>query len=508
MLDRLKIALASYIFWIFAGALILRLIGIGFGYPFIFHPDEPSVVRSALGMRFDLNPGHFDWPHLYFYLNYFLYMIFGKARVLLEAIGLRTMISAVMPVIWDDTFVFYLISRIFSAFLGALTVFPVYMAARSFFNNKRIALFSALVLALIPYHIQISHYALVDVPMVFFFAWAMYFSSKILLSDKWSNYLWAGVFVGLAASTKYNGALSSLLVVSAHLLRILKTKEYQKVFDLRSVLQLFSAGALSILSFIVGTPFSVLDFRQFIRTDGPTGAFWQFKNVGNTGVITHLRQFYDVLFFRLTENFGYVFFIVFLALFVYLLVKMKFNRPLLLLYAVSFILIYYVSGFKNPRSHYLMISFPMVTLLAGYGLNELFVGLRHLKWKLKETVANLVLFVLFLVPFIFGVLVLVSLVSKDTRNVLYDWIQTNVKTNEIIYYDSTVFDPLLEKLDAFDVKKKPYVVYSSSTIESGIMITENDGKFWDATFEDGSLRPVLKIDAGMRRGPDILVFRK
>ena len=69
-------------------ALILRLTAIDHGFPYIYHPDEPTVVRSALGLRFDPNPHHFDWPHLYFYLNYLMYMVFAKLRDFLTLLGL------------------------------------------------------------------------------------------------------------------------------------------------------------------------------------------------------------------------------------------------------------------------------------------------------------------------------------------------------------------------------------------------------------------------------------
>ncbi len=51
-------------------AFFVRVIGIWHSFPDIVHPDEPTIVRSALGVRFFPNPKHFDWPHLYIYANY------------------------------------------------------------------------------------------------------------------------------------------------------------------------------------------------------------------------------------------------------------------------------------------------------------------------------------------------------------------------------------------------------------------------------------------------------
>src|SRR3972149_2896119 len=121
----------------------LRLWGIEHGFPFIFHPDEPAVVRSALGIRFEANPKHFDWPHLHFYLNYFLFFLFIKARGLAQALGLQAFLAAKFPLLWEDPLVFYWLSRVFDAFLGALTAVPVFLAGRKLFS-KRVGLLAAL----------------------------------------------------------------------------------------------------------------------------------------------------------------------------------------------------------------------------------------------------------------------------------------------------------------------------------------------------------------------------
>jgi len=36
---------------ILLGAVLFRFLGIMHGFPFVFHPDEPTVVRSALADR-------------------------------------------------------------------------------------------------------------------------------------------------------------------------------------------------------------------------------------------------------------------------------------------------------------------------------------------------------------------------------------------------------------------------------------------------------------------------
>jgi len=77
------------------------------GYPYILNVDEPAVVRSSLGLRFDFWINHFDWPHLNYYLNYVFYFVFIKFRGALQQLGARAYLEPYAPIIWNDPFVFY-----------------------------------------------------------------------------------------------------------------------------------------------------------------------------------------------------------------------------------------------------------------------------------------------------------------------------------------------------------------------------------------------------------------
>ena len=158
---------SSLLYLIIFLALVLRLAGISHGFPFIFHPDEPTIVQSALGVRFDPNPGHFDWPHFFIYANYFVFNIFAKIRDLAVDYNIQNFMIKIFPLMWDDTVVFYFITRVFVAVLGGLTVIPVYKTGKVLFGEK-VGLLSALAFAVIPFHVRHSHYSLPDTPMLFF----------------------------------------------------------------------------------------------------------------------------------------------------------------------------------------------------------------------------------------------------------------------------------------------------------------------------------------------------
>lgn len=389
---KLRLTVISYGFRRFAPvilltliALIIRLVGIDHGFPYIYHPDEPTIIRSALGIRFDPNPHHFDWPHLYIYLNYFLYMIFAKFRDIITSVGLRPQLSQLAPLVYNDNLIFYLLSRIFSAVLGSLSVIPIYLWTKKL-GDKKTAFFASALLALTPLHVRNSHYALIDVPMLFFLCWALYFSAR--------SAVLSGLFLGFSTSIKYNGLLGGLFIVASMLINKSKNIKHKVVDILR-------LGIFTILGFIVGTPFAVLDSKTFTRTDGPQGALWQFTNVGKAEFLVQISQFVSALTQKLPENLGYGAFIVFIFGSIIILhslsknrqTKLKANLPkgIILSLAIFAFLTFYISGLEKNRSHYYLITYPFFLAVAGWTL-------AYLVNKIKRPIIKIALPIVVLLP--------------------------------------------------------------------------------------------------------------
>ena len=78
---------------------------------------------------------------------------------------------------------------------------------------------SAAFLALTMGFVNISHYATVDVPMLFWMLAAFLRATHVLRGGDRKSHLLAGIFAGLAAGTKYPGGVVLLSLLAAHLLR-------------------------------------------------------------------------------------------------------------------------------------------------------------------------------------------------------------------------------------------------------------------------------------------------
>ncbi len=470
-------------------AIVLRVLFFWHGHPFVFHPDEPTVVRSALEVRFYPNPGHFDWPHLYIYINYIVYMIFAFVRNILSTSGLVT-----EGPLFDETTIFYYLTRVLSGVLGGLTVIPVYLTAKTFFNSSRVGLLAGLVIALMPLHVWNSHLALIDVPMIFFVSWVLYFGAQIYTTRNLRYYILAGIFVGLAASTKYHGAFSGIFIAVVH---FIDYKSFWK--NLRELYKAIIAGIVSLLGFLVGTPYALIDFTTFIRTDGPKGALWQFTNVGHVPFTTQVGKFIYNLFIRIPDDIGYTFAVVLVLGLIYFLFSKTFSKGLFLFYTMYLFLVFYISGFEKSRSHYLMISYPFIAVVVGYMLEVVSV-------KFSKVIKYLVLFLVFIVPLGISIWQNYILSKEDTRVQLYHWVLRQGVVNNSYNYSSNNLNIIWDKISTNNVNRVLESSYLPSS-SSYYIISEEDSVTALDKFNDlpGTVKTLETFSPINRRGPVILI---
>lgn len=246
---------------LFLLALAPRLLGLHWGLPDAthwasYHPDESNsqlVGPVARILDGNFNPGFFNYPSLSLYATALIYSV-------LALFGLSTDAPTPQypwPLVRDVIFA----GRLFSALCGAATAVVVWALAREL-GLKRGAIGAAILVALAPGLVQHAHFATVDVPATFFVSLVLWFTAHALSKKKADSkvfsksatriLLWAGLFSGLAAGTKYNAAL---VLATPFLGAILISKRPWWIFP--ALLGLFFLG------FFASTPFALLSFREF-----------------------------------------------------------------------------------------------------------------------------------------------------------------------------------------------------------------------------------------------------
>ena len=237
---------------------VLRFFPIWFGLPYLHaRPDEEVAVFHALKMlEGDLNPHFFHWPSLTFYLFAALFAPISWAH---GALAMKGELSA--PT-------FFIVGRCFVALAGTLTLIVLFRMVRRFAGSTA-ALLAAAFLAVALLHVRDSHFAMTDVLMTFLATLSLAVLLRAIDSaasergaDAPRFFALAGLLGGLAASTKYSAAaiLGAMAVSQVVLLRR-RHRELRWESAAPSVAFLLAFG----VGFLIGTPYSVLDYETFDR---------------------------------------------------------------------------------------------------------------------------------------------------------------------------------------------------------------------------------------------------
>src|SRR5689334_20300118 len=101
-------------------ALALRLVGLRYGLPHVYNPDEVAIMSRALAFaKGDLNPHNFLYPSLYFYV---LFAWEALTALLAVAAGAVASFAAFQREFFLDPTRVYVAGRLLTALLGTATV--------------------------------------------------------------------------------------------------------------------------------------------------------------------------------------------------------------------------------------------------------------------------------------------------------------------------------------------------------------------------------------------------
>jgi hypothetical protein len=200
-LDAHKVALAA----ICVGALLLRVIGLQFGLPSVYNPDEVAIMARALSFaKGTLNPENFLYPTFYFYV---LFAWVGCYLAFLLITGRADSIAALQRLYFVAPAGIYTAGRFLGAVSGTLTLVPLHRLALRI-ADRRTALAAALFLAVAPLHVRDSHYVKHDIfatlaIVVAYLAMARVWPAPREGGPSTRHTVMAGAACGVAFSTHY-----------------------------------------------------------------------------------------------------------------------------------------------------------------------------------------------------------------------------------------------------------------------------------------------------------------
>ena len=225
----------------------LRLSEIDDGIPYTVGVDEPEIIDRAVRMMktADFNPHFYDYPGFTFYFH----TAVASARFLTGAMAGRW---TSLDQVWSGDF--YLWSRVATVCLSLLTIYAVYRAALRW--GEPAAIVAALGMAVHPQLVQNTHFVLTDTPLTLFVALTMLTALTAAMEQHPRWFFISGLCVGLAAATKYPGALTILMP-------LLATMTPMSVRLRVAALATVFSGA--VVGFLTGAPYSLLDLPGFLN---------------------------------------------------------------------------------------------------------------------------------------------------------------------------------------------------------------------------------------------------
>lgn len=408
-------------------ALLIRLWGLNFSLPLIYHVDEERFCQIALNyLRGDLNPHFFHVPSLYTYSVAGLWKIFYLVGHGLGLDGKFASPEAFLAGFGRNPTIYVLLGRLLTLILSVATILGLYFLGKRY-GNAWVGTLAAIALTFSPEHNKISHYLAPDGPMLLFLVLSSIEIVKIFETGKLKHYFLSGLFAGLAFTTKYGGHFLVLPLLLAHFFRGQGTKGNWRKSFFHPGIPIW--GVTFLIIFFLGTPYALLDFPTFWRDFR-----WQSSHLfslGHFGSSTAQPAWLFYLQYGFAENTGLLFqFLVYAGLIIMLLGRRKKDLILLSFPLLLFLL---MGTWKTRATRYLLPLTPFFILIGAIGLGRLTDFWRKLLETFKPLSrispqkAATALFIILIFPSALKVLRFnYSLTQEDTRTTAKHWIEANI----------------------------------------------------------------------------------
>jgi len=400
-------------------AVSVRLLGINYGLPYVFFPDEAVLVNHAMGFGTgDLNPHYFIYPSLYMYI---LYVVYGITYLGGRLFGVFGSIDDFIYLFFTDATAFYLPGRLIAAFSGVASVWMVYKLGRRAYN-VHVGLIAAAILSVSVLHVSFSHFVKTHVPagllviVTVWLAWSIYEGQ-----NSWRRYCLAGAIAGLAASTVYHAGFVLISIVVAHSLYSRQRSDVPLLDP-----KVMGAAGASFVAFVLTTPFAILDWATFFSDLTSTGAVY------SAGGIWEHGTFYP--FTSLLSSVGQPAGTLALLGLGYALFR---RRPADLILASQPIFVgLFLMLFRVKEPWHMLVAFPAISILAASLLIDAMTWVLRRRASLQPMATATVTALLIIAPALNSFKESYRLSLPDTRVLAKTWVEENIPPGSKIAMDS------------------------------------------------------------------------
>jgi hypothetical protein len=186
----------------------MRVYGLDRGVPYHFHADEMLALRGAQMLR--AAPGAAAAS-----AKFFVYPVLPK-RLLGSAAGVYERLTRPLDLgTKDDAAAFMLLGRGISALASLLTIPMVFLIGRRA-DSDAAGVFASACMTAAVVAVANAHFFTADSLLTFFCAATLLGTLGIVQAGRTSAYVWTGIALGLALSSKYTAAFLVLPLAVAH----------------------------------------------------------------------------------------------------------------------------------------------------------------------------------------------------------------------------------------------------------------------------------------------------
>lgn len=414
-------------------ALVIRIWGISYDLPYIYHPDEPVPIGIGYNMLItgDFNPHFFDWPSLIIYINLFiqgLYLflenIFGGSST-----ATNPLVGLAMGVVYSPKPIIVLLGRLTTVTVGIGTILPVIWSGKGIFKSTKIGALAGLMMTIVSTNVALNRFITPDSYATFFLTIVLLASISIYRRGQTWAYIVAGVCLGLAVSSKYNTGLIIIVFFVGHFLRT----GWRGYKDYR----LYLVPFLGSLTFAATTPYALLDFHSFYAGFSSTGKHYA---AGHAGMEGDTLRWYLTYMWRTA---GIVYILAALAIVRGIYMR---SKEIVLLAVFPIVYFAFISSFTVRNDRTFLPLTPFLFLLAASLFADLFSKAKSLSSKLLRRFALSALVCLLVVGLIIPIRKTImdtfQLTTVNSREAARVWIDDNLPLGSKIAIES--YSPFVE----------------------------------------------------------------
>lgn len=484
-----------------------------------FHPDEYILTTYPLYMmaRESLNPLFFEYPSGLMYLNYTVFRLTSDIDALDYELRQGESLRTYAP------FSLYFIARQWTVLSFVIMVACAY-GIGAVLVNRWAGFASALIITFSFVLVQHGHYAKPGMPasaLMMLTTWALAMTlTRTNPNHRDRFFVLAGIFTGIATTTRYNAAAVSIVLCLVGLYLLWKyrnipntrkraTSTSETSFNPANLFAWVNPRMLAVviigwgmfpLFFLLGTPAIIFDFdnvyEQFTYISGQflsTGA-----NILPEYIASPANGFWLLLRHLFDFGIGYGATIALLFGVIAAVDSWRKRQHTLTIFYVSvlvFVTAYALVTMRTIRPYLsdnlLLLIIPQVAVLAGIGIGWL---AKHNRW-----IGGAAMGIVLLIPIMRVPSIVTWYTQPDTRNQLQAWFFENVPTGSSVYlldsynlpldetiYPHTIHFNLLtldpDALEGFD-----YMVVSTTRqqriLTETALITDDEAQPWRDALE-------------------------